>query len=244
LDRRNKVRASFGHYVVQDWVYPTSDKTKVEKQTIEFTDMSAFALSHSEMIDNFVYQVFPHPIKYHLVWSTESGSRPFYCWKPVPSSNDFVALGMIGSTSAEEPPAEAVRCFPRAWVQVTKFKPRLLWTDAGAAGGRKGSVWIINSMGMMAVTEGHDAPIGPFYELYSKRFVAAEAPALPFLNSIFKQQQAMAQQMGVASLTTAKGIEEMSTLQRTPSKSAHTSGNVTPTSGRRGTANQRIMYQR
>ena len=47
-----------------------------------------------------------------------------------------------------------VRCLPRRWVVPSKYEPKLIWEDSGA-GGKKGSMWLINSMELMAVTEGH-----------------------------------------------------------------------------------------
>ena len=48
--------------------------------------------------------------------------------------------------------------------------PKKLWDDAGT-GGKQGSVWLVNSMGLMAVTRGHDPPTDTFYDLKSKRFM-------------------------------------------------------------------------
>jgi len=53
----------------------------------------------------------------------------------------------------------------------TKTKPVKLWEDSGAAGGRSGSVWVINSMGLVAIVEGHQEPTGEFFELNLKNAV-------------------------------------------------------------------------
>ncbi len=144
----------------------------------ETEGFSTFLLVHSDSLEWVIYQLIPHPVKYHQVWHQELGNQPFYAWKPIPPSDEFVALGMIGTTSPEEPSVELVRCVPRQWVVPTKFEPRLVWNDSGA-GGKKGSVWVINSMQLMAVTEGHDKPVGPFYEFFKPRFMATEALKLP-----------------------------------------------------------------
>jgi hypothetical protein len=94
--------------------------------------------------------------------------------RPIPPSIDHVALGMVGTNTPEEPDPEMVRCVPKAWVIPSKFEPRMIWDDSGA-GGKKGSVWAINSMQLMGVTPGHEKPQGAFFEMWSKRFMAIEA---------------------------------------------------------------------
>ncbi len=47
----------------------------------------------------------------------------------------------------------------------------LIWTDTGAGGGKPGSLWTINSLDMMAIVPGHEAPKDVFYELNSSRFL-------------------------------------------------------------------------
>ena len=91
---------------------------------------------------------------------------------------DHVALGMVGTTTPDEPDPEMVRCVPKAWVIPSKFEPRLIWDDSGAAG-KKGSVWAINSLQLMGVVPSHEKPTGAFFEMWSKRFMASEAPKTP-----------------------------------------------------------------
>jgi hypothetical protein len=82
---------------------------------------------------------------------------------------------MIGTITPEEPAPELVRCVPRTWVVPSNFVPKLIWDDSGA-GGKKGSIWVVNSLGLMAITEGHDRPNEIFYELWSQRFIASQRP--------------------------------------------------------------------
>ena len=42
-------------------------------------------------------------------------------------------------------------------------------TDEGL-GGRPGSLWMVNQIGLMAATAGHALPEGPFYDLRAKEF--------------------------------------------------------------------------
>ena len=45
----------------------------------------------------------------------------------------------------------------------------MVWEDSGT-GGRPGSMWTINEMGMLGVTQRHLAPINRYFTLKSKRF--------------------------------------------------------------------------
>jgi hypothetical protein len=87
----------------------------------------------------------------------------------VPPSPAFIAMGMVGTTDEDPPLVESMRCVPMAWVKPTTMKPKLLWDDSGT-GGRRGSIWLINSLNMIAVVQGHEPPKETFYEFQQKRF--------------------------------------------------------------------------
>ena len=174
-ERNNKMRVSLGHYACAGFRDPSQAAgKKFEHQTLEFTDTSVFSINHSKVLEMAVEQLVPHPSKYVQVWHQELGAVQFYAWRPIPPTIDHVALGMVGTNSPEEPDPEMVRCVPKAWVMPSKHEPRLIWEDSGA-GGKKGSVWAINSLNLMGVTPGHEKPAGAFFELWSKRFMAIEA---------------------------------------------------------------------
>jgi hypothetical protein len=40
-------------------------------------------------------------------------------------------IGMVGTTTAEEPDRACVRCVPRKWLKISTFEPRKVWDDAG-----------------------------------------------------------------------------------------------------------------
>jgi hypothetical protein len=109
----------------------------------------------------------------------------------VPPSPAFIALGMAVTDTELEPPPTTMRCVPMAWVEPTRVKPKQIWNDSGT-GGKRGSVWTINSLGLMCVTQGHEVPKGPFYEFKSTRMfmgpdnkdeIKAFSPQLPTPNS-------------------------------------------------------------
>ena len=45
----------------------------------------------------------------------------------------------------------------------------MVWNDAGT-GGRAGSIWIVNELGLIWVKSGHDPPEGPFYTVKGEKF--------------------------------------------------------------------------
>jgi hypothetical protein len=54
------------------------------------------------------------------------------------------------------------------------MKPKKVWDDSGT-GGRRGSIWIVNPMQLMAVTQGHEPPTETFYELrINRRLLSVE----------------------------------------------------------------------
>ena len=180
--RSNRARVPFGHFAAKGTGEPGSG------EILEVTDTSASGLggvstSASKYIGAVLHRMMPHPARFHLVWEQRTGgnstrggggggggAQPFFAWRAVPPSADFVALGMVGTATEGAPPRECMRCVPRAWVSESKVKPQLRWSDSGASGGRAGSLWSVTSLGLMAVSPSHAPPAGPFYELKKKRF--------------------------------------------------------------------------
>mmetsp|Transcript_23616 Transcript_23616/g.46219 ORF Transcript_23616/g.46219 Transcript_23616/m.46219 type:complete len:126 (+) Transcript_23616:21-398(+) len=108
-----------------------------------------------------------------MVWSQADKESKFYAWKPIPPNKNYVCLGMVGTTTHDEPALQLVRCVPVGWTVESKSKPKKVWDDSGT-GGKRGSMWIVNSFGTVIFTEGHLPPQGPFYELKAKRFFASQ----------------------------------------------------------------------
>lgn len=63
-----------------------------------------------------------------------------------------------------------MRCVPVAWCVPTNVTPVQIWNDTGAGGGKPGSIWVVNSMGLLAFTAGHDAPSDQFFDLSAPKF--------------------------------------------------------------------------
>ena len=74
----------------------------------------------------------------------------------------------------DAPETDAMRCVPQAWCVPSPVTPTQIWNDTGAGGGKPGSLWTINSLNMLAVVVGHEAPKEIFYELKNRRFMVNE----------------------------------------------------------------------
>ena len=164
---RPKEQVCLGHYCNVGFGKPKH--SECERLTLEITDHGALGLTGSKRHHNVIKKMLPAPKLFRLVWSKPRAKRPIFVWEPVPPDPEYVALGMICTTSSVHPPTNSVRCVPRAWVTPAAMEPRPIWDDSGTAG-RAGSLWIVNSLGLMAATEGHEAPEGPFFDLQCASF--------------------------------------------------------------------------
>ena len=85
----------------------------------------------------------------------------------------YIGMGMVATTTENPPPLDAVQMVPKEWTVVSKMRPQLLWTDEGT-GGRAGSLWTINRIGLFAAVAGHKAPPGPFYDFKAETFLVLD----------------------------------------------------------------------
>ena len=52
-----------------------------------------------------------------------------------------------------EPSVTCMRCVPVMWCEKSHFTPIKIWDDVGAGGGKPGSIWVINSLGMYTLNK-------------------------------------------------------------------------------------------
>ena len=138
-------------------------------RVLEVVDNGALGISGSERHKKVIDALLPKPVRFKLIWEKLRGKRPLFVWAPVPPNRDYVALGHVTTTDANAPPLDAVRCVPIQWCQKAG-QPKKLWDDAGTSG-RQGSLWIVNSLGLIAASDGHDPPQGTFYDLQCRSFL-------------------------------------------------------------------------
>eukprot|EP01012_Entosiphon_sulcatum_P062087 TRINITY_DN8821_c0_g1_i1.p1 TRINITY_DN8821_c0_g1~~TRINITY_DN8821_c0_g1_i1.p1 ORF type:complete len:4205 (-),score=604.71 TRINITY_DN8821_c0_g1_i1:28-12642(-) len=159
---RNRVRICLGHYASAGFDSPDKNGRPL---LLEFIDHSASGLSRDNACQGLLSYLCPHPYRFRQVWQKPQGKTPLFVWEPIPPNPQYVALGMVCTTSEDPPPRNSVRCVPRQWTQTSTFTPTLVWDDQGM-GGRPGSVWIVNSLNLMAVLPGVDPPPpGKFLDL-------------------------------------------------------------------------------
>jgi hypothetical protein len=172
--RKHKRLICVGHYPVKNFKEPN------KRLVVEVMDSTSLAsVRGSQFLDEALDVLFPHPVRFHQVWSEPRAATPFYTWELVPPSDDFVGVGMIATNSDQQPPVECVRCVPRSFTRSSTTRESRLWQDSGA--GRSGSVWIVNEMKLLCITEGHSAPDGDEQKLdfVENEFKASQYFALP-----------------------------------------------------------------
>ena len=176
--RGASVKICLGHYALAGAVKPGRMFSGAPQRTVEVTDtrQSRWRLGGTSELAALVAYSFPPPVRYTLRWAKRAvgpaaaGRRGLYAWEGVPPEG-HAALGMVCTATEEPPAADAMRCVPLPWVRRAELPPRKVWDDSGGSGAL-GSIWVVNSLGLIAVTPGHDPPDGPFYEPVVERMFA------------------------------------------------------------------------
>lgn len=193
--KRKKLPICIGYYFSSslDQTHPKKN-SKLAPHYLEITDEGVGLVGQSAHLENFISSYFPWPKKYSQVWSSIRSEVPIFCWRPIPPTQDFVALGMVCTTTPEEPDQDVVRCVPRMWVKYSKGSSlRKAWDDSGL-GGKAGSIFVVNSLNLAFAIPGHDPnPQLSFYDIWSSRFHATEKPKhpIPSIASINPRTKAM-----------------------------------------------------
>lgn len=166
----SKLQIVVGHYAHASLDPPPSD---AQFYTFEFVDQTTNLLGSSENLKVVVDKLLPHPVKYTQVWRKELKGNSLYVWKPVAPSTRFIAMGMVCTTTPREPSVNLIRCVPSGWLEPTKSTPQKIWDDGGM-GGKKGSIWNMDSFGLLTGVSGYDRPNHIYYDPWQKEFFASE----------------------------------------------------------------------
>ena len=172
LSKRNRKRICLGHYATAGDFNNPNDIGQ-NGSNIEVIDTKRLQLQASDHVDSLLDLVLPHPTGFRQVWCQQRTRRDMYAWRAFPPSDKFVAMGMIVTNTEDEPPVTCMRCVPKVWCEETTMEPEKVWDDTGSsAGGRRGSIWVINSLRLLCVMQGHDPPPASetFWELRSDSF--------------------------------------------------------------------------
>ena len=174
VDSWGKMTINIGHYCVDaagpGWENPNS---KSPFYTIEFSDNSSLLFGTSENIKLVFERLCPHPLKYSQVWKKELDNNSLYVWKPIPPSDEYVAIGMLTTTDAKEPSVELTRCVPAGWVVPHTVVPHRYWDDAGT-GGKQGSMWVGDDFGLLTAAASLELPNRKFCALWKSEFYCSD----------------------------------------------------------------------
>jgi Ca2+-binding EF-hand superfamily protein len=167
---QNKASVCLGHFAGKGYDSPNRDST--DRLFLEITDTSGNFFGGSSWLPHVLDRFLPHPARFRQAWSLTHGSNPFYAWEPVPPSDEFVALGFIGTKKDKHPDLTCMRCIPRSWCKESTYLEKV-WDDSGAAG-RAGSIWIFNTLNLIGFVTGSDPPRKRPFDLVSRRFFMKE----------------------------------------------------------------------
>jgi len=185
LLKQNRIKICLGHYAHPKFAKPghkslfsSSSHSSLlsvdleKKFTLEIKDTEHWGIGgYGENMLPVLNKIMPHPVRFKQVWSQQHGGSPFYAWKPVPPSPNFVTLGMLATTIDEPPSVTSIRCVPRHWCVKSELSPIKLWQDAGASGGKPGSIWVVNSLRTLVAAEGHGEPQEKFFDLMKTVYI-------------------------------------------------------------------------
>jgi len=178
--RVTALRLCVGHYANQGLGDARGGGTAGvgRREILQIRDTSWAVTGVDESLRAVADHYFPHPVKFRQVWDQQRGT-PVFLWRPVPPSEAFVALGMLATTTPEEPSRESVRCAAKSLCRPVREPPVHLWDDVGG-GGRPGSLWLVNSMQALWAMDSHGAPQDTAWELAedSVFFDAAGSPSV------------------------------------------------------------------
>jgi Ca2+-binding EF-hand superfamily protein len=168
--RQNKASISLGHVCGAGYDNPNRDSE--DRLGLEITDTSGSWVAGSSWLPHVLDRFLPHPARFRLAWSLTHGSNPFFAWEPIPPSEEFVAVGFIGSKTEKQPPVDCMRCVPKSWCKESTFLQKV-WDDSGSSG-RAGSIWVFNTLNLVGFVTGSDPPRKKPYDLISRRFFMKE----------------------------------------------------------------------
>ncbi|KOO22777.1 conserved unknown protein [Chrysochromulina tobinii] len=155
IEKKSHARVCFGHMPVSGFESPSKAG---EPQLLEVTDTAVGMLASSESMSAVVDQLLPHPLRYRLAWHDAHAKPPLYIWRAVPPSADFVAVGMIATSSDDQPELTAMRCVPTRWLSAEKEEPKKVWQHGGQIGGRTGTFWSTNQLNVLLAMHGQEPP--------------------------------------------------------------------------------------
>jgi len=135
--------------------------------------------------------ILPRPKEYKLIAKIDKhqagNTDSLHIWLPIPTTDNFMALGMLITKNGKPPKYTACRMVPKRWLTPTTLKPKLIWSGPGL------NLWQVSNMKLLwatPATSGNSGkekgakdsdglpeqvkvdkdgtPLGPFYEVFKK----------------------------------------------------------------------------
>ena len=128
------------------------------------------------------------PTSYELVWSDEGSgaNKDVSCWRPIPPSDDYVALGVITVEGYEEPATgetSPILCVHKDFVEEATLSTNILWEDAGSAANTDLRTWKVEKTGLFVAHNAYEDYPDPVYQI-------KEAFQQPNIEAIIDQLEA------------------------------------------------------
>eukprot|EP01061_Rhynchopus_euleeides_P041313 TRINITY_DN7171_c0_g1_i1.p1 TRINITY_DN7171_c0_g1~~TRINITY_DN7171_c0_g1_i1.p1 ORF type:complete len:719 (+),score=284.77 TRINITY_DN7171_c0_g1_i1:318-2159(+) len=171
-------RLVFGHYSRPHFKEPGS-REKYSILTYHVVDGNVLSAGD---LTKWTDAVFPHPVSYTLQFHLACKGKPLFVWRPVPPSNDFMAIGDVCTVKEKEPLLTEVRCVPRSWLtrQSDEDLPIRMWDESTYGQGHAVTLWVTNTFGLFKVEPTGRTP-APDYPRLGQKFYADKPidPASP-----------------------------------------------------------------
>jgi hypothetical protein len=160
--KSNKIKICLGYFGVKGFSNPGNSYNRTQL-VCEIEDKLRIRLNRKEVFDTILAAAFPHPVRFKRLWHMKRGENALYSWTAV-APDGFIALGQVITQLDEDPDPDCIRCIPKEWAAKSITTPQRVWDDTGAGGGKPGSMWVINSQGLIAMVPGHDAPKEQYWD--------------------------------------------------------------------------------
>lgn len=177
-------KARVGEYAVRGLEQPEG------LLTIEVRDRSV--MRNSDHLARILPRLLPPPLRLRLLLVIGSNSKSkLHVWEAVPPNDDFVALGVVTSSSELPPPLSSISCVPKAWCQKLPGSALTrVWSDPLTGT----TLWRTPRLQLLLASKSPAHPEGELYELRpevgqgssSKLLEVDQQSARPMLDSIFR----------------------------------------------------------
>ena len=95
--------------------------------------------------------VFRHPRGFELVWRSEKGINQLWLWRPIPPDSSFMALGLVATTTALQPPRDLVVTAHVDAVSRVVLPDYPVWSDFSQSDSSTCSMYLVEQTGLLTL---------------------------------------------------------------------------------------------